>query len=277
MDTLGARLLAAADALSAVSDTPRLDAELLLAQALGFSRTRLLSHLHDRLDSAAFEAMLARRMNHEPVAYILGTWEFYALEFAVRAPVLVPRPETEHLVEAALEAIAGTPHARVLDLCTGSGCVAIAVAKHSDGARVDAVDVQPHAVALARENAERLQAAVSVYEGDLFAALPTGAGPYHAITGNPPYIALAEYDELPLVIQKHEDPVALLSGGDGLDLVRRILVEAVPFIVPGGMLALEIGDTQAAAVRALAEAAGWRDVAFIRDLAGHERIFTARR
>lgn len=265
----------AAAQLAELSDTPRLDGELLLAHALGMSRTALLTRPQQEVDTALFTPLLRRRLNHEPIAYILGTWEFFSLEFLVRPPVLVPRPETEHLVEAALVHLRGNGSARVLDLCTGTGCVALSIAHSAPGAHVQAVDLQPHAVQLANENATRLGLAVSVYQGDLFAALPASTAPYDVITANPPYISPAEYAELSPVIQKHEDPVALISGEDGLDLVRRILNEAPQWLREGGVLAIEIGDTQSAAVRAHAEGLGWQRIAFLPDLAGHLRIFTA--
>lgn len=274
--TLGALLAAAAQRLDAVTDTPRLDAELLLAHALGTTRARLLTRLPDAVRVPGLDALLARRLDHEPIAYITGAWEFFSLDFLTRAPVLVPRPETEHLVETALRHLGARPASRVLDLCTGTGCVAISIAKNCPGACVDAVDLQPHAIALARENTARHSANVAVFQGDLFAALADPSVKYDVIVSNPPYISPEEYAQLPPVILKHEDPVALLAGDQGLDIVRRILLEAPAWLAPGGLLALEIGDTQAGAARALAQDTGWRDIAFVHDLAGHARIFTAR-
>lgn len=277
MPTITAILSEAARRLADVTETPRLDAELLLAHALGYSRAQLLARGGEIVESPAFDEALARRLNHEPIAYITGHWEFFSIDFLSRAPVLVPRPETEHLVEAALVHIAGRPGARVLDLCTGTGCVAIAISLNARGATVDAVDLQPHAVALARENVARLGAGGRVFEGDLFAALPGGSGPYDVIVSNPPYIADGEYAELPEVIRRHEDPVALLAGADGLDIVRRILRDGLEHVVPGGLLAMELGETQAPTVGALATSMGWREIGVIRDLAGHERVVTAHR
>lgn len=277
MPTIAAILGEAARRLAGVTETPRLDAELLLAHVLGYSRAQLMARGGEPVESPAFGEALARRLNHEPIAYITGHWEFFSIDFLSRAPVLVPRPETEHLVEAALAHLAGRPGARVLDLCTGTGCVAIAIARNVAGATVDAVDIQPHAVTLARENVERLGVAVSVYEGDLFSALPGGSGPYDVIVSNPPYIADAEYADLPEVIRRHEDPVALLAGADGLDVVRRILRDGLDYVVPGGLLAMELGETQAGAVGEIASELGWHEIGVIRDLGGHERVVTARR
>jgi len=278
--TLHTLLQTATQRLAAASDSPRLDAELLLAEVLGTSRGRLLARLGEAPPADAAErldALLLRRLDHEPIAYILGTWEFFSLEIITRAPVLVPRPETEHLVEAALAHLQGRTAPRVLDLCTGTGCVAIAIAKNHPGSQVDAVDLQPHAISLARENVARHNASVTVHDGDLFAALPPGSGPNHVIVSNPPYIADAEYADLSETIRKHEDPVALLSGHDGLDCVRRILADAPHWLAPGGLLALEIGDTQSEPLQVIAEQMGWREVRYIQDLAGHPRIFTAKR
>lgn len=246
-----------------------------MAHAMGIDRAALLTRLRDTCADDAFPAMLARRLNDEPIAYILGEWEFFSLPFLCRAPVLVPRPETEHLVEAALEHLAGKSSARVLDLCTGTGCVAISIARNLPGAEVVAVDVQPHAVELARANAARLGAAVQVLHGDLFQALPPQGESFDAIVSNPPYISEAEYGSLPKVILKHEDPVALLAGRDGLHVVRRILAEAGRWLAPQGLLAMEIGDTQADAVLALAGSLGWNKLGVRRDLAGHARIVVA--
>ena len=231
----------------------------------------------DPIHAPDFEAYLARRLDHEPIPYILGTWEFFSLEFLCRAPVLVPRPETEHLVEAAIAHLAGKTAPRVLDLCTGTGCVAISIAKNCPGATVTAVDLQPHAIALAKENSARNAANVSVLRGDLFAALPAGDAPFNAIVSNPPYISRAEYATLSPIILKHEDPIALLAGADGLDIIDRLLREAHGWLVPGGLLAIEIGETQSEVVTAKCRCDKWGNVSVLPDLAGHPRIFTATR
>lgn len=269
--TVGERLREAAATLALVSDTPRLDAEILLAHALGMRRAKLLAELRGALPDSEFEALLARRLNHEPIAYILGEWEFYSLSFACRAPILVPRPETEHLVEVALAHLRATPRPRVLDLCTGTGCVAIAVAKNLPDAAVTAVDLNPSAVALARENAARLRVEVTVLEGDLFAPLDPHP-PFDAIVANPPYVSVREWDSLPEVIRKHEDPMALLSGDDGLDLIRGIASEAGTHLSRGGLLAMEIGEDQGAAAQAILNSHGFGHVQVLKDLAGHDRI-----
>lgn len=266
--------------LAAVSETPRLDAELLLAHVLGLTRAQLLARLRDAVPiHPAFEEAIQRRLNHEPIAYITGTWEFFSMEFAVRAPMLVPRPETEDLVQAALDYCANhfflERGPRILDLCTGTGCVGIALARHDPNASVTACDIAPYAVDLARENAQRHHAAVEYYQGDLFAALPPDAGPFDVIVSNPPYVAEGEWETLSPVIQKHEDPGALLAGVDGLSLLRRIIDEAPAWLRTGGLLAVEMGETQAREVEALLRGKGYREIIIRHDLAGHPRIAQA--
>lgn len=244
---------------------------------MGIGRSELLSRIHTDVQVPGYSELITRRLNHEPIAYILGDWEFFSLEFLCRAPVLVPRPETEHLVEVALEHLCGRSSLRVLDLCTGTGCVAVSIAKNCLGASVTAVDIQPHAVALAKENVARHDAKVQVLQGNLFDALPRDAGPFDAIVSNPPYISPPEYALLSPIIQKHEDPVALLAGEDGLEIVWKILAGAGEWLAPGGVLAFEIGDTQWPAVSAQARGDLWGDVSVRHDLAGHPRIVVARR
>ena len=267
----------AAARLSPLADSPRLDAELLLAHALGLSRAGLLARLRDTGPLGAFPEYLARRLAHEPVAYILGHREFYSLDFIVRPPVLIPRPETEHLVETGL-AFAGEAARplRILDLCTGSGCVAVTLAHELRGSTVTAVDIAPVATALARENAARAGVPVRVLEGDLFDALPGDEPVFDLITANPPYVEAAEWDTLAPDITRYEDPGALLSGEDGLDCVRRIVRQAPAHLVKGGMLAMEIGEKQYDAVAALFLQAGFENVACVPDLAGIRRIILGR-
>lgn len=269
--TIGERLRDATTALAEVTDTPRLDAEILLAHALGFSRAKLLAELREPYPECEFETLLDRRLNYEPIAYILGEWEFFSLTFACRAPILVPRPETEHLVETALEYAKRSPVKRILDLCTGTGCVAIALARTLPNARVWAVDLNPDAVQLAAENAARNGVTVEVIHGDCFQPLTTHEH-FDIIVANPPYVAEGEWAHLPEVIQRHEDPLALLSGVDGLDLVRRIARESPTRLRPGGLLAMEIGDEQGDEAASILRAHGFTHVQIAKDLAGHDRI-----
>jgi len=255
------------------SDSPRLDAELLLAHALEMPRGQLLLRRNDAIDAKAFESLITRRLAGEPIAYILGTWEFFSIELAVEPPMLVPRPETEHLVEAVLEFI-GDRSTRVLDLCTGTGCVAVAIAKNAPKANVTAADINPAAVTLARQNIVRhaLAARVFVVEGDLFAALPASEPAFDVICANPPYVAEAEWTGLSDTIRKYEDPRALVSGAEGLDCIRRIVSDAPKHLRPGGLLVLEMGQGQAEKVRGLLEAGGFGSIKILKDLAGIPRI-----
>jgi release factor glutamine methyltransferase len=260
----------------------RLDAELLLGEALGLDRIKLIIEAERPLSETElgrYRELIKRRRSGEPIAYILGRREFFALPFQVDRRVLIPRPDTEVLVEAAL---AGTRerhlYGRMLDLCTGSGCVAVAFAKERPTWRVSAVDLSADAAALARENVQRSGVAhsVAVLEGDLFAPLPDGAH-FELLTANPPYIPSAEIATLDSDVRDFEPRLALDGGADGLDVIRRLLTEAPRYLVPSGLIALEVGFGQAPAVAELFEAAGFVEIARARDLAGVERVVSGRR
>jgi release factor glutamine methyltransferase len=255
------------------SPIPRLDAELLLAEVLGVSRGRLHSHPEAPVQGTAvrgFQSLVRRRsVLREPVAYILGRRGFRRIELAVDPRALVPRPETEHLVEVGLELAAG---ARVLDLATGSGAVALALADERPDLRVSGSDRSADALALARGNAERLGLEVTWYEADLLEGLE---GPWDAILSNPPYIPTAVLAGLEPEVSRHEPALALDGGSDGLEVIRR-LIEQVS-ATPTPLLALEIGAGQAEAVGALLGLAGFEDVDARRDLANIERVVVARR
>lgn len=274
LPTNAQRIAHAAARIAAMSDTPRLDAEILLAAALGISRSRLLARLQESSDAPLFEPMVERRLAHEPLAYILGEWEFFSLTFKVIPPLLVPRPETEHLVEAVLDHINGQP-ARILDLCTGTGCVAVAIAHNSPNCTVTATDINPLAVTVATENAQKngVGDRVTATKRDLFPAM---GEPYDAVCSNPPYIEAAAWNGLSPVIRLHEDPKALLAGPDGLDIIRRIISEAPRYLKPGGLLALEIDGEQRNAVEQLFSDNGYKDIHFRKDLAGIDRIACAK-
>jgi release factor glutamine methyltransferase len=249
------------------------DARALLRYACGVDDAYLIAHANDKLSaeqSAAFAALVARRAAGEPVAYIVGRREFFSLEFKVTPAVLIPRPETELLVEFALEYIDPEQACRVLDLGTGSGCVAIAIAKHRPRAKVVAVEQSDAALAIARENAQRHVAAnVELVASDWFAAL--GDRRFDVIVANPPYVAagdphLSEGD-LPA-----EPVAALVAGDDGLDCIRAIVAAAPRYLNGGGWLAFEHGYDQAERCRELLAGAGFEDVFSREDLAGIERI-----
>ena len=256
-------------------DSPRLTAELLLAHVLHVSRVRLYTDLDRPLEAAelgAVRSLIVRRASGEPTSYLTGTREFYGRTFAVDPRVLVPRPETELLVEAVLQLVPRDAEVRVLDLCTGSGCVGITLALERPRARVLATDASPGAVEVARANAGALGAAerFDARLGDLLAPVE-GEAPFDVVVANPPYVPRGEIPTLPPEVRR-EPPLALDGGPDGLEVVRRIATAAPGRLVPGGLLALEIGDGQGPAVHSLLEAAGYGSVRIERDLARHDRL-----
>lgn len=261
-------------------DSPRLEAELLLAHVLGCNRIQLIVDRDRPLaphELAAYRAMVGRRRNHEPVAYLRGEREFYGHDFRVDARVLIPRPDTETLVEVALDRTqARSMYGRMADLCTGSGNVAISFARERPTWRVIGSDISPDAVAVASDNAVRMGVAwnLSFVVGDLFA--PVGpSGPYDLVTANPPYIPSTELETLAADIRHHEPRLALDGGADGLDIIRRLVAQAPTHLLAGGVLALEIAADQGEAVRALMEDAGWNDVEVKRDLGRRDRVVSA--
>jgi len=273
--TIAQALTWAADQLRAASATPRLDAQLLLGHILGWERARVLAAGHAPLEEpwrSAFRALVARRAALEPVAYLVGHKEFYGLDFLVDRGVLVPRPETELLVDLALRFARGLPLQRpavIADIGTGSGCIAVAVAIHLRDALVCATDISPDALRIAGKNVERygVAARVRLIQGDLLDALPE---PVDLLLSNPPYTILSEIDE---GVWRHEPHLALDGGPDGLDIYRRLLAAAPAALRPGGAVMLEIGAAQGAAVSALALARvpGAR-VSVHQDLAGLDRV-----
>ncbi len=251
----------------------RLDAQLLLARQMVRPRTWLMAHGDQALttqQSDAFQALVDRRATGEPLAYLVGEKEFHGLTLAVDAGVLVPRPDTETLVDWGLELLRGplagvaTPH--VVDLGTGSGAIALALQRACPAAHVTATDVSPPALEIARRNAERLGCPVEFSPGDWWGAL--GSDRFHLALSNPPYIA--EGDEH-LARLSHEPRSALVAGPLGLEAIERIVAEAPSHLSPGGWLLLEHGHDQAGAVRALLHAAGFTQAQSRRDLAGIER------
>ncbi|MDR6522959.1 release factor glutamine methyltransferase [Variovorax paradoxus] len=262
-----AQALAASIALG----VDRLDAQLLLLHALGrapHDRAWLLAHDTDAMPAAAWSALaahLSRRRAGEPVAYLLGEKEFHGLALQVDARVLVPRPDTETLVEWALQCLEGQAAPRVLDLGTGSGAIALALQHARPDAQVDAVDASADALAVARANAGRLGLPVRFGQADWLDGAGTG---YTVIASNPPYIAAGD-PHLPAL--RHEPSCALVSGADGLDDIRRIVQDAPGHLAEGGWLLLEHGHDQAAAVRGLLAARGFAEVQSRDDLAGIQR------
>lgn len=263
-------------------ESPRLDAELLLGKVLGLSRIQLYTHFDQPLQEQEldeFRELVRRRGKREPVAYILGRREFFGREFTVTRDTLVPRPDTEILVEAALRLLKEYPSERVLrvaDICTGTGAIAITIALEMKGrVQVTATDISSGALAVAGINKDKLAAdeSVTLRQGDLFQALAPGEK-FTGILSNPPYISEGEMVSLSPEVQA-EPSLALCGGRDGLDFYRRLINEASEYLEPGGFLAVEIGSEQGEPVAELARQAGFcgsAAIEVIRDLSAHPRI-----
>jgi release factor glutamine methyltransferase len=267
--------------------SPRLDAELLMAAALGVSRAAVVSAGAEMpgaapTDPAAlgrFERMAARRETREPLAYIVGRREFFSLEFAVRPGVLIPRPESETVVEAALDFLREHPAATVLDIGTGSGAIAIAIATNAPAARIVALDISKVPLEVAADNARRHRCAdrITFLKSDCFAALDGNRSPFDLIVSNPPYIAAAELATLEPEVRGFEPRIALGGGHDGLEFYRKIGEGLARWLARRGEVMLEVGAGQADAVEAMMRAAGCDTSVRMRDLAGVERVVRARR
>jgi release factor glutamine methyltransferase len=266
--------------LSGIS-TPALDASLLLEEVLGMDRTHLVLAYPDSIPNGArhrFKGFLKRRLAGECVAYILGRKEFRGMEFTVSPAVLVPRPDTETLVEAALRGCAALgQRLRLLDLCTGSGAVAIALKKEAPLLDVWASDLSPEALAIARINVERLlggptpaqtDAGLRCVHSDLFANIPER---FHLITANPPYVSTAKIQTLAPEVQQ-EPRLALDGGVDGLDILRRIIAEAPEHLYSGGLLLLEADPRQMKELHRALETKGFKGIQTYKDLSGVERV-----
>jgi release factor glutamine methyltransferase len=260
-------------------DTPRLDAELLISHVLGMGRVRLYMEFDRPLSAAELaelRALLVRRRRREPVAYIVGQREFYLREFAVSPAVLIPRPDTETLVARALELLPAEQPARVLDLCTGSGAIAVTLAAERPHVQVTATDVSAEALALAQGNAQRhgVLPRMRFLHGDLFEALPRGEH-FDLVVANPPYVVAGEIPELAAELQ-HEPVLALSGGDDGLLVLSRLCAEVADSLEQRGALLFEVGAGQAPQVERLLRAAGrLGDVRSHKDLGGIERVVEA--
>jgi len=268
-------------------ESPRLCAELLLAHALGCERIHLYTRFEHVPTAEAlhtFRDLVREAAAGKPIAYLTGVKEFFSLAFSVSPDVLVPRPETEVLVERTITLVRSADNAalRILDLGTGSGCIAISLAKHLPDACVCASDASPAALAVARANAERHAVAerIEFRPGDLFepwqAAGGTPPGLFDLIVSNPPYLAEAEAGDLPATVRDYEPRVALFAGADGLSVTREIVAQAPRWLRAGGHLLLETAYNRAAAVRALFSSSFWGDVVTYRDAGQHERVVQAR-
>jgi len=272
--TLGDVLRRATDHLESTSETPRLDAELLLAHALGCERIELYTQFDRTLDAAEldrYRELVARRSRHEPVAYILGEWGFRRLTLNVDRRALIPRPETELVVERCLARLDGLEAPAVLDVGTGTGAIALAIADERPAARVTAIDASADALALAGENVERTGIHVELERRDLFAGFPQG--PWDLVVSNPPYVEPEELATLMPDVRDWEPHVALVGHGV-TDAVAR---GAHATLRPGGSLVLEVGEGQATSVAALLEELGFVGVAVTPDLTGRDRVVEAGR
>jgi release factor glutamine methyltransferase len=272
--SLGDVLRRASEHLGRTSDTGRLDAELLLAHTLGRKRIELYTDFDRPLSAQeldAYREAVARRARHEPVAYILGEWGFRRLTLNVDRRALIPRPETEIVVERALAHLRGLDAPAVIDVGTGTGAIALAIADEHPGAQVTAIDVSADALALARENAARTGLAIELLEHDAAGGLP--GGPYDLVVSNPPYVEPSDLETLMPDVRDYEPHVALVG-----DHVPEVVASgALAVLRRGGHLVLEIGDGQALATAATLAGLGYVDVVTTPDLNGRDRVVEGRR
>jgi release factor glutamine methyltransferase len=263
----------------------RLDSEMLLLHLFRRNdpernRAWLLAHWNNPTMptiGAEHRALVKRRLQGEPIQYITGEQEFYGLSFRVNRNVLIPRPETEGLVERTLELVAQFAQPRIVDVGTGSGAIAVALAAHCKDASVTAIDISAAALEVARGNAERNQVAARIrfVQGDLLAGIARQSAEF--VVSNPPYVPEADRATLAVEVREHEPQQALFAGSDGLSIYRRLIPEAQAVLVAGGWLLLEIGYGQAEALRTLLSEAGFTSIEFVRDLQGIERVAVARK
>ncbi|MDO4528900.1 MAG: peptide chain release factor N(5)-glutamine methyltransferase [Lachnospiraceae bacterium] len=248
------------------------DTFLLLEAAAGITKAGYLLDPDKQLSASEYElfdGFLKRRMQHEPCQYIIGQTEFYGLSFLVNEHVLIPRQDTELLVEEALKTTA--EDSRVLDLCTGSGAVAVAIKHSRPDAAVTALDISKEALETAKKNAEKNGCGIEFLVSDLFEDLGAERK-FDVIVSNPPYISETEYETLMPEVKDHEPSLALLAGEEGLDIYRRLIAEAPRYLAKGGALLVEIGCSQAEAVSRLFKENGFKEIKVIKDLAGLDRV-----
>ena len=254
---------------------PRFDAELLVAHALGITRLQLYTE-HDKPLAAAelarIRGFVQRRGKHEPAAYITGERGFWSLDLKVDARVLIPRPETEQLVERALAFLKGRPQAKVVDVGTGSGCIALALASERPDLQIVAVDRSPDALDVAKANRDALKLEVELRLSDMLSAVE---GPLDLVVSNPPYIASAQVETLMPDVLQFEPRMALDGGPDGFTLIRPLIAQSAERLMPGGALMFEIGfDQGPAALGLFSSHPDFTDTALHADLSGHDRILT---
>lgn len=265
-------------------DRARRDAELLLMHATRLDRAALLARPEEVLaadEDEIFIALLNRRVAGEPIQYILGEAEFYGLAFRVTPDALIPRPETEHLVEKVIELAwrfaEPRPPIRIADVGCGSGAIAIALARNLAQAQITAMEISAKALALAKENAERngVVDRIRFLCGNLLA--PVERERFDIVASNPPYVPTADRASLAVEVRDHEPPIALFAGADGLDVIRRLVPEAFEVLAPGGFLVMEFGHGQWPAVSALLSDSGFEQIEFVPDLQGIPRVACAMR
>jgi release factor glutamine methyltransferase len=258
----------------------RRDAEVLLLHASGRSRTDLLAHGEDEFslaESLRYKSLLDRRAKGEPIQYITGETEFYGLPFRVTPDVLIPRPETEHLVETVVALARSFVAPRIVDIGAGSGAISVALAHHLPKARITTTDLSEAALAIARENVRSNGVAdrICFLQGDLLA--PLAGEKFDIIVSNPPYVPARDRDSLSVEVREYEPLLALFAGEDGLDIYRRLIPAAFVALTSGGFIALEIGYGQADAVQNFLRAAGFAQIEFTPDLQSIPRVAAAQR
>ncbi len=259
--------------LSSRAPSPAKDAEWMLRHVLGRDKAWLLTHGDEGVEDGPaqeYAALIKRRATGEPMQYIVGECEFFGMPFRVTPDVLIPRPETEHLVEKVVELAAGFSELRIIDVGTGSGAIAIAIAKQLPQAQVTATDLSEGAIAVARENAARNGATVRFLSGNLLA--PVQQEKFEIIASNPPYVPSEEKALLAVEVRDHEPELALYGGADGLGIYRRLIPAAFAQLTDGGWLLLEMGFGQAERISSMMSEAGFKEVDAIKDLQGIERI-----
>ena len=274
----GTSLLDESDSIPAARS--RSDATLLLRHVLGIPHAEMYAYRErplTALQTEVFNAQIQQRLRGVPVQYIIGEQEFFGLPFHVTRDVLIPRPETEHLVEAAIARLKDLPIARIADVGTGSGAIAVALAHSLSDAEVVALDISPAALAVAAENAKQNGVAgrIRFLESDLLGAVANER--FDAIVSNPPYVADWERKSLPAEVREYEPAQALFAGPTGLDVYRRLVPDALSLLVSGGWLMIEIGQGQRDAVRALISDTDWDGVEFLPDLQRIPRVAVARK
>jgi release factor glutamine methyltransferase len=261
-------------------DRARRDAETLLLHVVRRERAAFLARWKEVLDveeAGLYVDFIERRFAGEPIQYIFGETEFYGLPFQVTRDVLIPRPETEHLVEHVLELAGRFTQPRIADIGAGSGAIAVTLAAKLPDAHLTAIDLSGPALAIARDNAARntVESQIRFLHGDLLS--PVAAERFEIVVSNPPYVPSTDLATLSVEVRDYEPEIALFAGNDGLEIYRRLIPDAFAVLVPGGFLALEIGYGQQPAIAALLQAAGFAEIEFLPDLQGFPRVASARR